>query len=257
MKHHLTQGLHICIVTNLSGGFGGSMFALELFVVCKKHGIPAILVTFDYHRPYPDIGPDLRRLVAPRSGSSDRRRYILLDELKQVFDEARANHKFVVIDVPVGFAMNQAVLELLRDGGIAEASTISALVPVMAGDQGTTSAEMALRAFPGSGANFNRGLIRCFVLPGESSRIGLSRLPSYPVWRPSFLSPRAVELFHQEVERAGNPSFDHLPRLREIEADVKTPRSDPGPTREAITHLEYAKKAIYQTILSPIATRMA
>lgn len=233
------------------------MFALELYTVCKTHGIPAVFVTFDANRTYPDIGPDLRRLIASGSESSVRRRHMALDRLARVLGEARANHKFVVIDVPVGLTANQAVLMLLRDGGITEATSISALVPIMAGDFGTTGAESALRAFSCSCVNFNRGLIRSFVLPMDDSRTCTSRLPVYPMWRPSFLSPRAVELFHQEVERVGNPALHQLPRLREIADDVKTLGSDRGPIRDAIAHMESATKAICQTILAPIASRMA
>lgn len=193
----------------------------------------------------------------PGSESSDRRRHIALDKLARVFDEARANHKFVVIDVPVSLAANQAMLSLLRDGGITEATSTLALVPIMACDFGTTGAESALRAFSSVGVNFRHGLIRHFAFPRDASKTCTSRLPAYPIWRPTFLSPRAVELFYQDVARVGNPALHHLPRLRGLLSDVKTPGTDRGPIRDAIPHIESATKAICQTVLAPIASRIA
>ena len=85
MKTHLTNGLHIAIVTNCHGGFGGSMFGVETFTVCKQLGIPAIFTTFDHQRSYADIGPHLRRLNIPGLKTSNRKHANTFENLAQVF----------------------------------------------------------------------------------------------------------------------------------------------------------------------------
>ena len=249
MKYHLIQGLHIAIIANISAGFGGSLFAQETLTVCKKLGIPAILVTFDYHRYYPDIG-HIRRLELPDRGALDRDRHKALDDLLEVFNEARANNKFVVIDVPVGITMNNSMLSLIRNRCIQNVSSIAALVPIMAGE--STGAEMALRAFTSLGIHCDRGLIRRFTHPGDPTSTNLSRLPAYPVWCPKYTSRATMELINQEIERVCNPTLNHLPRLHELRHSQLLTKSKSGPIAEAIEHFDLAKKAIYRAILAPI-----
>lgn len=250
MKYHLIKGLHIGIVANISAGFGGSLFAQETLTVCKKQGIPAILVTFDYNRYYFDLDPDLRRLKAPVRGTSDREQHKAFDDLLEVFNEARANNKFVIIDVPVGITMNNSMLSLLRNRDILNASSTAALVPIMAGE--STGAEMALRAFTGFGIHCDRGLFRRFVLPGDPTSTDLSRLPAYPVWRTKYMSRATMKLIKQEIERVCNPSLNHLPRLLELEPGKNLPDTRREHLEQAIAHFDLAKKAIYRAILAPI-----
>ena len=253
MNYHLFPGLHIAIVTNISGGYGGSMFALESYAICRKAGIPAILASFDLQRAYPNIGGDLRRLKVPGIKHLPQEHLYNLDDLSQVFDEARANHKFVIIDVPAGFCANHPMFGVLRNANVFYANTISALIPIMAEDYGTCGAEMAMRTFTNSGIRFNRGLFRRWALHASSSPANITRLPNYPVWRAGCLSRRAIDLVMQEAQRVGNPAFNHLPRLIELHANRTLQSSDQGPLEEAITHLEGARKAIFKTILAPIS----
>ena len=253
MNYHLFPGLHVAIVTNISGGYGGSMFALESYAICRKSGIPAILASFDLRRAYPNIGGDLRRLKAPGIRHLPQEHPYNFDDLSQVFDEARANHKFVIIDVPAGFCANHPMFGVLMNSGIHDVTSISSLVPIMAEDYGTCGAEMAMRTFTNSGIRFNRGLFRRWALHASSSPANLSRLPNYPVWRANCLSRRAIDLVMQETQRVGNPALNHLPRLIELQANNSLPSTDHSPLQEAITHLEGARKAIFKTILAPIS----
>ena len=253
MQYHLNLGLHIAIATNISGGYGGSMFSIESYAICKKAGIPAILATFDLHRSYPKIGGDLRRLRMPGVKPLPQDEPYNYEELSQVFDEARANHKFVIIDVPAGFCANHPMFGVLRYSSILDATSIAALVPIMAEDFGTCGAEMAIRTFTNFGIRFDRGLFRRWALDGASSSGNISRLPNYPVWRANCLSRRAIDLVSQETQRVGNPVLNHLPRLIELQASNNMPSTDHGPLKEANTHLEGARKAILKTILAPIS----
>ena len=105
------------------------MFSLESYAICKKAGIPAILATFDLRRSYPIIGGDLRRLKIPGVKRLPQDEPYHLEDLSQVFDEARANHKFVIIDVPAGFCANHPMFGVLRNANVLYANTISALIP--------------------------------------------------------------------------------------------------------------------------------
>ncbi len=253
MNYHLFPGLHIAIVTNISGGYGGSMFALESYAISRKYGIPAILASFDLRRAYPIIGGDIRRLRIPGAKRLPQDAPYHFEDLSQVFDEARANHKFVIIDVPAGFCANHPMFGVLMNSGIHDVTSISSLVPIMAEDYGTCGAEMAMRTFTNSGIRFNRGLFRRWALHASSSPANISRLPNYPVWRANCLSRRAIDLVTQEAQRVGNPSLNYLPRLIELQANSNSHRMDQGPLEEAITHLEGARKAIFKTILAPIS----
>jgi len=229
------------------------MFALESYAICRKAGIPAIIASFDHRRAYPLIGGDLRRLKNPGVKCLHQDEHCHFEDLSQVFDEARANHKFVIIDVPAGFSANHPMFGVLMNSGIHDVTSIAALVPIMAGDYGTCGAEMAMRTFTNSGIHFSRGLFRHWALHGAPSSANISRLPNYPVWRAKCLSRRAIDLVTQETQRVGNPALNHLPRLIELQANSNSQRMDQGPLEEAITHLEGARKAIFKTILAPIS----
>lgn len=254
MHHHLFPGLHIAIVTNISGGYGGSMLSLESYAACKKNGIPAILATFDNRRLYPNIRGDLRRMKMPGIKPLAQEPTYNFEDLSQVFDEARANRKFVIIDVPTGFSPNHPMFDVLTHSGIHDATSIAALVPIMAEDYGTCGAEMAIRTFANSGIHFKRGLFRSWALHAYSSPADVTKLPNFPVWRANCLSRRAIDLVNQETRRVGNPTLNHLPRLIELQANHTMLGIDDGPLNEAITHLEGARKAIFKTILAPISS---
>ncbi len=229
------------------------MFSLESYAICKKAGIPAILTTFDLRRSYPNLAGDLRRLKITGVKPLPHDQPYNIEDLSQIFDESRANHKFVIIDVPAGFCANHPMFGVLMNSGILDATSIAALVPIMAEDYGTCGAEMAMRTFTNSGIHFDRGLFRRWALHGSSSPANISRLPNYPVWRANCLSLRAIDLVTQEAQRVGNPSLNHLPRLIEIQTNKYFPNMDQGPLQEAITHIEGARKAIFKTILAPIS----
>jgi hypothetical protein len=228
------------------------MFSLESYTICKKKGIPAILATFDHRRSYPNIGGDLRRLKVPGIKHLPQEHPYNFEDLSQVFDEARANHKFVIIDVTTGFGPNHPMFYVLRNSNIFEATSIAALVPIVAEDYGTCGAEMALRAFTNFGMHCDRGLIRRFSHPGEPTSTNLSRLPAYPVWRTKYMSRATMELINQEIERVCNPTLNHLPRLHELKHSQLLTKSKSEPIAEAIEHFDLAKKTIYQAILAPI-----
>jgi len=254
MRNQLINGLHLAIVTNRHGGYGGSIFAIETFTVCKQLGIPAILTTFDHQRSYPDIGPDLRQLNIP-GVTSNRGQVNAFEDLTQVFAEAQAIHKFVIIDFPTGYSTNHPMFEVLKNS-VALAATTAALVPILSGDNDISGATTAIQQFTNIGICFDRGLIRRWTFHGDPSPTDMSRLPNYPLWRAGGLSMRARNFINQEVQRVGNPAFNALPRLCEIQATGIKPCSDAAPLQESVDHLESAKKAIFKAILAPITVRI-
>lgn len=256
MQLQLVPGLHIAIIANASPGYGGSQFSLETYMVCKKVGIPAILATFDYSREYPTIGSELRRLSMPGMRQSPHTHPQKTDDLSQVIDEVIANRKFLIIDVPAAFTLRHPMFGALRNSGILDASSTTALVPIMAGDSGTIGAASTMRALGSFGFRFDRGIHRQWRFRGDLSPTDMFRLPNYPVWHVGFLSQLALEFIYQEISRVGNPTLNHLPRLREIQARERLPVSGRESLQEAIAHLELAQKAICHAILAPITTQI-
>ena len=256
MRNKLINGLHLAIVTNSHGGFGGSMFGVETFAVCKQLGVPAIFATYDHQRSYPAIGPDLRRLNIPGLITSTRRHANAFEDLAAVFAEAQAIRKLVIIDIPAAFSTNHPMFEELKNSGVLAATTTAALVPVLSGDNGISGASTAIRQFTDLGIRFGRGLIRRWTLHGDPSPTDMSRLPNYPLWRAASLSMRAQELIHQEIQRVGNPALHTLPRLCELQALGEVSTFDKSPIQEAIDHLVSARTAIFNTILAPITKRI-
>jgi len=252
MQYQLVDGLHIAIITSISR-FGGSMLASEVLAVSKRSGIPAILATFDHGHRYPNIGRPLRRIKMPWGRDSDISQHHTSYDLSQIFDEALATHKLVIIDVPAGFNLNHPMIEVIMNSNISDAYTVAALVPAIAGDDDTCGASIAMRTLASTGIHFDRGLIRLRRITKASERTALSRLPTYPLWRPESLSGRAVELINQEVERVGNPSLSDLPRLIEIQASENLSVLDREPIQQAIAHFDAAEKAICQAVIAPIA----
>jgi len=255
MQLQLVPGLHTAIIANASPGHGGSQFSLETYMVCKKVGIPAILATFDHSREYPNIGSDLRRLFMPGMRQSPHTHPKNMDDLSQVIDEVSANRKFLIIDVPAAFTLRHPMFGVLRSSGILDASSTTALVPIMAGDSGTSGAASTLRTLRSFGFSFDRGIHRQWRFRGDLSPSDMSRLPNYPVWHVGFLSQLALEFIYQEVSRVGNPALNHLPRLREIQARERLPAAGRESLQQAIEHLETAQNIIYRAILAPISTR--
>lgn len=180
-----------------------------------------------------------------------------MDDLSQVIDEASANSKLLIIDLPAAYTLDHPMFGVFRNSGIMEASTTAALVPIMAVDSGTSGAVSALRTFMNFGFRFDRGIFRQWRFHGDPSRPDMSRLPNYPVWRAGFLSQLALEFIHQEVRRVGNPALNHLPRLREIQVRERLPACGRVALQDAIAHLEKAQNAICHAILSPISTRIS
>ena len=256
MTHQLIDGLHIAIITTTSPRFGGSMLASEVLAVAMQRGIRAILATFDHGHRYAQIGRALYRLKMPWGKDTDISKHYTSYDISQLFDEARATHKLVIIDVPAGFNLSHPMFEVLSESGISDASAIAALVPVMADDDGTTGAAMAMRTLAIAGINFDRGLICERGFNRESARTNLCRLPNYPLWRTGCLSGRAVELIEQEVERVVNPSLYDLPRLLDIQTNDSLSVLDREALQQAIAHFDAAAKVISQTILDPICKRI-
>lgn len=225
-------------------------------MACKKTGLPAILTTFDHSQEYSNLGSDLRRLSMPGIRESTPSHLQKMDDLSHLIDEASANRKYLIIDVPAAFTLGHPMFNVLRNSRILDASSTAALVPIMTGDSGTSGAVSSLRTLTSFGFCFDRGIFRRWRFHGDPSPTEMSRLPNYPVWRAECLSQLALEFIQQEFSRVGNPTLNHLPRLREIQVRERLPACGREARQEAIAQLETALKTICHAILSPIATRI-
>ena len=253
LQHHLIPGLHLAIITNPSGGCGGSMFSWEVYATCRSLGIPAILATFDHNRTYPEIGLDLRRLAAPGANIPCGANSLKLENFMDVAAEARSMHKFLVIDLNAGFSSSPEVLAALRTGGIREASSIAALIAVQPGYANSWGSAIAVDAFQSIGIHFDRGLFRYWDFTWDLTPPAIPKNPNFPVWTTSWLSQRAIALINYGLKRAGQPTIHLVPGLTPTLLRQSLPAIDHGPLLQAIEHLDAARKTIYDAILSPIS----
>jgi len=250
MKHKLIPGLHIAMITNPSGGSGGSMFAWETYSTCVSLGIPTILATFDHWHVYPEIGPDLRRLSVQDTSIQCRDTPGNLKDLADVCIEARSENKFLIIDFMAGFSMDPAVLEVLNNSCLRDASSKAGLIPIQPGCSGASA--IAVEAFTKAGIYFDRGLFRYWEFTADPIPPRVPKHANFPVWNASWLSDGALTLIHHGLRRPGQPTIHLLP-------DLLTPQICPGfpafikrTIEEVVDHMCAARKAIYQSILAPI-----
>jgi len=254
MKHILTPGLHIAIVTNPLGGCGGSMFAWETFFTCVSKGIPAILATFDHWHLYPEkIGLALKRLWLPDSSNQFGDTPRNLETLANVCIEARTKSKFLIIDLKAGFSTDPAVLDVLKNSCLRDASSKAGLIPILPAFSGASA--IAVEAFMKAGIYLDRGLFRHWEFTKDPIPPSVPKHPNFPVWNASWLSDGAVTLLHHGLRRPGQQTIHLLP-------DLLTPHVCPGlpafmrrTIEEAVSHMCAAKEAIYQSILEPITTQ--
>ena len=254
MKHKLIPGLHIAIITNPLGGCGGSMFAWEAYFTCASMGIPVILATFDYWRLYPEIiGPALKRLSLPDSSNQFGDTPWHLEDLADVCIEARSESKFLIIDFKAGFSTDPAVLEVLKNSCLRDASSKAGLIPILPGYSGASA--IAVEAFIQAGIYFDRGLFRYWNFSRDPIPPRVPKHPNFPVWNASWISDGAVTLLHHGLRRPGQPTIHLLPDLPTLQICPGTPAFIRRTIEEAANHLRAATKAIYQSILEPITTQ--
>ncbi len=254
MEHILTPGLHIAIVTNPLGGCGGSMFAWETYFTCVSMGIPAILATFDHWHLYPErIGLALKQLSLPDSSNQSGDTPRNLETLADVCIEARTESKFLIIDLKAGFSTDPAVLDVLKNSCLRDASSKAGLIPILPAFSGASA--IAVEAFMKAGIYLDRGLFRHWEFTKDPIPPSVPKHPNFPVWNAPWLSDGAVTLLHHGLRRPGQQTIHLLP-------DLLTPHVSPGlpafmrrTIEEAVSHMCAAKEAIYQSILEPITTQ--
>ena len=254
MKRKLIPGLHLAMITNPSGGCGGSMFAWETYSSCISMGIPAILATFDEWHIYPEIRPALRRITAPETST----KYHdtpppLLEDLENVCNEARSKSQFLIIDFKAGFSSDSSVLDVLKRSAIRDATSKGALIAIQPGFPGASA--IAVEAFLEAGIYFDRGLFRYWDFTRYPIAPRVPKHPNFPVWNASWLSDGAITLIHHGLRRPGQPTIHHLPNLLTSQFRPILSAFVRRTVEEAVDHMEAAKEAIYQAILAPITTQ--
>jgi len=242
IKDRLIPGLHLAIVANFSGGCGGSMLALETYATCKSHGISALLATNDHSHVYQNLGSDLYRLPVI-TGEQGQDQMHHLDDIKQLIAEARAQNKFLIIDIKAGYASAHQMLSALRDSGAFESSTIAALLPVISGDHGVCGAAIALKTMEDMGIKVDSGFIRMWTLPGNATRPDISELPQFPIW--------SVAQLPQHARVMINGGYWNV-KLAKIQLIFQCPDLDRRTLHKLIAHFETTEKAIYDAIIAPI-----
>jgi hypothetical protein len=252
MKLQLIPGLHFAIITNPLGGCGGSMFAWEAYFTCSSMGIPAILATFDYWHIYPECGPALKRISVPDISNQCRDIPSNLEDLEDVCFEARSESKFLIIDLKAGFSTDPAVLEVLKNSCLRDASSKAGLIPILPSYSGASA--IAVEAFIQAGIYFDRGLFRFWDFSRDPIPPSVPKHPNFPVWNASWLSDGAMTLLQHGLRHPGQQTIHLL-------ADMSTPHSCVGipdfisrTIEEAVNHMSAAKEAIYQSLLDPITT---
>ena len=253
MKRKLIPGLHLAMITNPSGGCGGSMFAWETYATCMSIGIPVILATFDIWHLYPEIGPALRRLSVPETSTQYHDKPPLLEDLEDVCNEARAKNQFLIIDFNAGFTSDPAVLGVLKRSGIRDVSSKAGLIAIQPGCPGASA--IAVETFLEAGIYFDRGLFRYWDFTRYPIAPRVPKHPNFPVWNASWLSDGAITLIHHGLRRPGQPTIHHLPELLTSQFRPILSAFVRRTVEEAVDHMEAAKEAIYQAILAPITTQ--
>lgn len=241
-KHQLTPGLHLAIVANFSGGCGGSMLALETYATCKSHGISVILATNDHNHEYENLGSDLYRLPVI-TGEQGQDQMHHRDDIKQLVAEAKSQNRFLIVDIKAGYASAHQMLSALRDSGAFESSSVAVLLPVISSDHGVRGAAIALETMVDMGIKVDRGIIRMWRLPRNTTRPDISTLPPFPMWSVSQLPQHArvmISRGHWNVRQA------------KIQMIFQCPDLDRNTLHKLIAHFNTADTAIYDAIIAPI-----
>lgn len=250
-KHQLRTGLHVAIVTSPYRGCGGSMLAWEAYIVCGLSGIPAILATFDHQHQYPDIGSDLRRIVQPVAPFPCQKESALPNKLIQIAEEAQTQNKFLIIDAPAGFDAEHSMFEAIQNAGIPRASSIAALMPVHPSEPGSWGAALSTTPFREIGIWFDQGLFRFWDAGRHTSLPNLS-LPKFPMWKAAFLSRHAIQLIHQRNWHFNQQLVIAGP-IKAMPQDFEHLLAESPALYELSSHIEAARKAVFNSILSPIS----
>ena len=237
----IKAGLHVAIVTNSHAGHGGSMFAVETYLACKLREIPAILATFDSLRRYPCIGHDLRRLPTETALQNHRTaRLQICEALFEIAEEAKREHKMLIIDTEAGFIANDLWLEAFCFGGLCDAASVATLMPLLNGS------EPAFADLEVHGINITRGLLRRWGFSSESKPNFIVDTPPVYHWSPAFLSPQVREIMF---------STRMTTFLKDYAIAVDEPKKVPirrTSKDDYNRHIIDAESVIWQTLLAPI-----
>ena len=176
-----------------------------------------------------------------------------LETLADVCIEARTESKFLIIDLKAGFSADPAVLEVLKNSCLRDASSKAGLIPILPSYSGASA--IAVEAFIQAGIYFDRGLFRYWDFSIDPIPPLVPTHPNFPVWNASWLSESAVKMIYHGLRSQGQQTIHLLP-------DLMTPHVCPGipafirrSIEEADNHMCAAKEAIYQSILAPIITQ--
>ena len=176
-----------------------------------------------------------------------------LETLADVCIEARTESKFLIIDLKAGFSADPAVLEVLKNSCLRDASSKAGLIPILPSYSGSSA--IAVEAFIQAGIYFDRGLFRYWDFTRDPIPPRVPKHPNFPVWNASWLSDGAVTLIHHGLRRPGQPTIHHLPELLTSQFRPSLSAFVRRTVEEAVDHMEAAKEAIYQAILAPITTQ--
>jgi len=245
--HRLIPGLHVALVTNPLEGYGGSLFAWEVYQVCRLSGLPAIFATFAQGRRYPEIGPDLRRLPVPDAETDGQSGIENLGSLLPIIKEAEAEKKLLIIDMKTGFSPRDPMLEVLDYCGISQATTIAALIPIRQDLPNIFSATMACEPFQSIGISFARGLFRTWGPHAGCAPLRLLNVPLIESWVPKYLSQGALAFIRNSGQVAELPP-DLFPAL----SGSRNGGHLLKPSEEVRLHVMSASRAIHAAILAPI-----
>jgi len=236
----LKHGLHVAIVTSPCAGHGGSLFAWETYMACTLRGVPSILASFDYHRLYPDIGKDLRRLSI---GDGHAGRHIgseALACLLPIAEEARTENKLLIIDTKAGFLPDDQMFKVLAQARIPDATSVAALMPVRHG------LRPYFADFESHGIRITRGLFRYWGFRSDKPEIASTHTPPLYHWTPAFLTPEVRELILPTRRKPMPKGVED-----EIGDLVYFPESD-DPHDQYIRHVGDAVTTLWKTLLEPI-----
>ena len=222
-------------------------------MACKLSGIPAILATFDQRRRYPAIGTDLRRLPVPDGSTSGQSGIENLGCLLPLVAEAKSMNKFLIIDTRTGFSIQDPMFEVLEYDGIPEATSAAALIPIQNGIPNHYAAVTQCRDFVDIGISFTRALFRSWATGADSFPLSsLPNLPEVPLWKPSFLSKKALAMIHDAHSFPECEPRMPVPDLFGYVRDETSLLAKKDPELEVKLHLLAARRAIYNAILAPI-----
>ena len=248
MKHKIRQlipGLHIAIVSNFSGGSGGSMLALEVYATCLASGIGAIIATNDrsYNHPNIGLGYDLQYLPVICAGDTDQDQVRHLSYIKQLVTKARSQKKLLIIDIKAGYASAHQMLNALRDGGAFQCSSLAALIPAVTGEYGVRGSAVALQTMESMKISVDRGLIRMWTLPRDPKLPSIAALPQFPIW--------SVDTFNQHAKKLIHRGYWNR-RHSLIYQRFQIPAQDRTVLPNVLAHFDAARSAIHSAIIAPI-----